>query len=144
MLGVVFDDIANSLVQEREQRVQNTSDGELHDMAVSLCLFQDFEDKVVSRQVRLEKIGRVRLHCQRLRGALAGRDGVFVEILKGHTSEGLEVIRYHHVRGYRVLAKPDHATSRNGGQGGIPEVLDLKHDTHVRRKVQALTVGQRE
>ena len=41
-----------------------------------------------------------------------------------------------------VLGEPDHAATGDGGRCCVLQVMNLKHDTHVGRKGQALTVGK--
>lgn len=55
---------------------------------------------------------------------------VFALIQWDATYASQEVVE-DHVGAEDILAEPDHATARHGGQGGILQVLYFKHYTHL-------------
>lgn len=54
MLIVVFDDIVNSFVQQREYGIKDMSNGEFYDVIEVFSLLQCFIDEVISCEIGLQ------------------------------------------------------------------------------------------
>lgn len=52
---------------------------------------------------------------------------LFLVLVNGSVPQSREELLEYHVQTQDVLAEPHHATSADGGQGGIAKVLHLKH-----------------
>ena len=58
--------------------------------------------------------------------------------------QGVKVLAIDH-RGFNdIFTELDHATTTDGREGSIMEMLNLKHDTNIGRKIKAFTIRQCE
>src|SRR5690606_4007886 len=100
------------------------------------------KNKVILGEEGFEEVSGLGLDSKGLRRVLTSAHSIFVQVLEDNSSQPLEVVRDHHVGRHNILVKPDHTATTYSGESGVLEVLDFKHDTYIRWKIEALAVRQ--
>ena len=59
---------------------------------------------------------------------------LFLVLVDGGVPQSREELLEYHVQTQDILAEPHHATPADSGQGGVAEVLHLKHDADLNPK----------
>ena len=56
---------------------------------------------------------------------------VVIAVVDGHVTEFGEEVVEDHLSAEDVLAEPNHAASRDGGESGEAQILNLEHDANL-------------
>jgi len=154
MLGVVLDDVADSLVDQGEEGVQGSGSGEVHDVFDGLGVDQRGADEIAFLKIPLQDVRNLLLRLQVCGGGGVRGQGVSTTSnnissiiligIKRYRSQCREVVLVDHGRVDYILAEPNHAATADSGQSRVSEMFHLEHDADVRRKIEALAIRESE